>query len=315
MEERSMFGRAFKAAVLLLGVTVAPGAIMADEKRSAICDECKLELYSSCGRGKFLEGPNFDKNGVMWLVGLRSGEILKVDASKSCTVAGKSGGFPGGARFAKDGSLLVTDRIGLLSYDTGTGAIKELASRYGMENMKGLNDLVVDAAGGIYFTEPYGSNATKPDGRVYYYSPSTKAVTLIGSTFAFPNGVMLSPDEKILYVGDYALNRIVGVPVNPNGVVNAAGVPYVFAYMQGGVGPDGMVVDESGNLYVAHYRAGEVVVYDPNGFVLQTIRMPEGAGKWTTNVVLHDGYLYVTEAERDEIWRVAVKTKGHNAVK
>jgi gluconolactonase len=181
--------------------------------------------------------------------------------------------------------------------------------------MKGLNDLVISSSGGIYFTEPYGSNATKTDGRVYYYSPETKAVTLVGDTFAFPNGVMLSPDEKTLYVGDYALNRIVGIPMSQDGTVNTAGVPYVFAYMQGGVGPDGMVVDEAGNLYVAHYKAGEVLVYDPSGFVVETFRMPEGAGKWTTNVALHEGYLYITEAEKNEIWRVAVKTKGHDFMK
>lgn len=292
-----------------LAVTTA-----AEEEQSPICDSCKLELFAECGEGKFLEGPNFDKNGTLWLVGLRSGEILKA-GSGACEVAGRSGGFPGGARISKDGALIVTDRIGLLSYNMNTGAVEELASRYGNENMKGLNDLAIDSSGGIYFTEPYGSNATKTDGRVFYYSPETKAVTLIGDTFAFPNGVMLSPDEKTLYIGDYALNRIVGVPLSGSGEAKTDGVPYVFAYMQGGVGPDGMVTDEDGNLYVAHYKAGEVLVYDRNGFVIETFKMPEDAGMGTTNVALHDGYLYITEAEKNEIWRVAVKTKAHDFMK
>lgn len=314
MKTNQSFMKRFRIGLVSLSAVCLAAGAAAQEASSPICDDCKLELFATCGEGKFLEGPNFDANGTLWLVGLRSGEILKAGPG-TCEVAGRSGGFPGGARLSKDGALLVTDRIGLLSYDLGTGAVEELAARYGNENMKGLNDLVIDSSGGIYFTEPYGSNATKTDGRVFYYSPETKAVTLIGDTFAFPNGVMLSPDEKTLYVGDYALNRIIGLPLSGSGAVNTAGVPYVFAYMQGGVGPDGMVVDEDGNLYVAHYRAGEVVIYDRDGFVIETLKMPEGAGMGTTNVALHDGYLYITEALKNEIWRVAVKTKAHDFVK
>jgi gluconolactonase len=297
------------AALCVAGIA---GTSLAQEGPNPICDTCELELYSSCGEGKFLEGPNFADDGTMWLVGLRSGEILKVDPDGTCSVAGVSGGFPGGARLDAAGKLLVTDRIGLLAYDTETGTVEELASRFGNENMRGLNDLVVDSEGGVYFTEPYGSDVLEQNGRVFYYSPETQAVTLIGDTFACPNGVMLSPDETRLYVGDYATNRILLLPLASSGKLNDGANAYVFAYMQGGVGPDGMVVDTDGNLYVAHYRAGEVVVYDPNGMILKTFTMPDGAGLGTTNLVLHDGYLYITEALKNEIWRVAVNTTGHN---
>jgi gluconolactonase len=59
---------------------------------------------------------------------------------------------------------------------------------------------------------------------------------------------------------------------------------------------------------VAHFGAGEVAVIDSNGFSYGTMPLPEGAGPFTTNVALYDGYLYVTEAMQNEVWRVAVKT-------
>lgn len=277
-------------------------------KLSDICDDCRVEKWASCGAGKFLEGPNFDKAGVMWLVGLQSGEILKVTPSGECTVATKGISFPGGTRFDKDGKLIVTSRSGLLSYDTATGAVTTIRAFYGSQVFRGLNDVIVDKAGGIYFTEPNGSNLWRPNGRIFYLPPSRQGeLVLIGDTFAFPNGLVLSPDETLLYIGEYSLNRTSVLALSAPGVLNISRTPYVFAYMKGGVGPDGMLVDARGNVYQAHYMAGEVVIHDPAGFEIGVIKIPPGAGMATTNITFHNGYLYITEASRNEIWRVRTK--------
>ena len=57
-------------------------------------------------------------------------------------------------------------------------------------------------------------------------------------------------------------------------------------------------------------RAGEVVVFAPNGDYYGAIRLPEGAGSQATNVAFHDGYLYITEAEGHTVWRVKTKIPG-----
>nr|WP_313771817.1 SMP-30/gluconolactonase/LRE family protein [Neobacillus niacini] len=85
---------------------------------------------------------------------------------------------------------------------------------------------------------------------------------------------------------------------------------FVFGQFEGGIGPDGLAVDTEGNLYVAHFQAGEVVVLDANGFKYGTIRLPEDAGTFTTNLTFHNGYLYVTESLKNEVWRIKVKKKG-----
>lgn len=275
---------------------------------SAICGDCKVEKVASCGAGKFLEGPNFDKDGVLWMVGLMAGEILKVSKDGQCSVAKTGISFPGGARFDKDGKLIVTSRSALLSYDTQSSELTPLRTAYGTQGFRGLNDVIVDKSGGIYFTEPNGSSAIRPIGRVYYMAPSRSGeLQLVGDTFAFPNGLVLSPDESVLYIGEYALNRTTAIPLSSPGVVNIGRVPWVFATMSGGIGPDGMLVDSKGNVYQAHYMGGEVVVHDRYGFLVGNIKLPPEAGMGSTNIAFRDGYLYITEALKNEVWRVQAK--------
>lgn len=242
------------------------------------------------------------------MVGLMAGEILKVAKDGQCTVAKTGLNFPGGTRFDKQGKLIVTTRSALVSFDTQTSEVTTLRSLYGTQGFRGLNDVIVDKQGGIYFTEPNGSSVIRPIGRVYYMPPSrTGELQLIGDTFAFPNGIVLSPDETVLYVGEYAMNRITGVPLSSPGMVNPGRVPWVFATMVGGIGPDGMLVDSKGNVYTAHYMAGEVVVHNRFGFQIGVIKLPADAGMGSTNIVFRDGYLYITEALKNDVWRVPAK--------
>jgi len=58
----------------------------------------------------------------------------------------------------------------------------------------------------------------------------------------------------------------------------------IMAYLNGGAGPDGMAVDAKGNVYVAYFDAGEVVVLTPMGKIVGSIKLPAGSGTQTTNV-------------------------------
>lgn len=231
-------------------------------------------------------------------------------------VAFKLGGAPNGARFDRRGRLIITDRDRqLLSLNTVSGETQTLRSKHGYEALRGLNDSVIDSAGGIYFTEPYGFSAVKPDGRVFYMPPDDSAgkprdLVGVGNTFAFPNGVALSPDEELLYVNDYATSRIIALPLLSPGLLNPGAVPYVFATLVGGNGPDGIAIDVAGNVYVAHQRGGEVVVFNRQGFAYGAIRLPAEAGIGTTNLAFWEGALYILESFKNEVWRVRTKIPG-----
>jgi gluconolactonase len=274
---------------------------------SEICTDasCAWEKVATCSG--FIEGINFDDQGDLWMVGLFNGSVQKVEGD-SCTIVGEPAGAPNGAKFGPDGNLIIADRLGSIqSLDLETGERTVLHSAIGTAAFRGLNDLSFASDGSFYFTEPYGSSALNKVGGVYYVGPQDGAQPeAIANNMAYPNGIAVSADGQTVFVAEFAENRILSLPSkmtqNPNDT------PRVFARLEGGIGPDGMAVDAAGNLYVAHFGAGEVAIIDPNGFSYGTMPLPEGAGPFTTNVALHDGYLYVTEAMQNEVWRVAVKT-------
>jgi sugar lactone lactonase YvrE len=89
----------------------------------------------------------------------------------------------------------------------------------------------------------------------------------------------------------------------------APGVPSwseVAAYLPG----DGLAVDIADNLYVAQPRGGGVTVLDRDRLAIGSISLPPEAGSRTTNLTFHDGHLYITEARKNEVWRVEVKKPG-----
>ena len=301
---------AFALALLVGAFAAGPSPARAqarDQGLAAICGKtCRPEKFATCHG--FLEGAVFDRSGAMWMVAWMAGEVLRV-ADGKCTVVGHVA-HPNGAKFHPDGRMFITDsREGLLAFDPATGRVSTVKDTYANEHLRGTNDLVFDKAGGVYFTEPYGSDVLKPNGRVFYLPPGPDArLTLVADNIAFPNGIALSPDERTLYVADFARNRILSLPLVAPGRVE--GIAFVFAQMEGGIGPDGVMVDAAGNVYAAHFRAGEVVVFDPQGFRYGSIRLPEGAGAMPTNLALHDGWLYITEAEKNEVWRLKTNIPG-----
>ena len=130
------------------------------------------------------------------------------------------------------------------------------------------NDLVVDRSGGVYFT------LTGP-GEVVYVSPQGKART-VTSEVETPNGLILSPDEKILYLSEYVPKKILSFKVGKNGALKAK---KLFAKMDDGLpdlkGADGMCVDRAGNVYCAGPK--DIWIWDSKGKLLDKIVCPERA--------------------------------------
>src|SRR5690606_26680960 len=175
-------GRAFVAAAALC--TGTAGAFAAERDLASICGECRAELFATCGG--FLEGATFAADGTLWVVDLTSGNILTV-RERGCEVRGNTGGAPNGAKFHRDGRLFIADKDrGVLAFDPASGALEVVADTYRAERLRGTNDLVFDADGGLYFTGPYGSSAIDPDGRLFYLPPGESAsLTVAADGLAF----------------------------------------------------------------------------------------------------------------------------------
>jgi gluconolactonase len=190
------------------------------------------------------------------------------------------------------------------------GQERVVADRYQGKPLIRPNDLIVDAKGGVYFSDP-APRPEKPGDRLaalssVYYARPDGTVILLDNRMRRPNGVQLSPDGRTLYVADTILETIIAFDVQPDGsVANGR----VFATYQGtgpeGSGGDGMAMDAQGRLYSASING--VQVFSPRGEYLGTITLPRqpqnlafaGPGR---------SYLYVVG--RGGIYRVKTQTEG-----
>lgn len=192
------------------------------------------------------------------------------------------------------------------------GTRTTLAERYQGKRLNSPNDLVVARDGTVYFTDPsFGLEGTDNSplreqtvNGVYRIRPNGE-ITLLTGEQERPNGLVFSPDERILYVANSggAFTGWYAYDVGPAGLSNKR-VFFDLAGMQGEGGADGMKVDLAGNVYAT--GPGGVLIIAPDGTHLGTIRPPEAL----TNVGwAEDGRtLYITG--RTALYRIRLSARG-----
>ncbi|CAJ0538575.1 Ff.00g066200.m01.CDS01 [Fusarium sp. VM40] len=206
----------------------------------------------------FLEGPVFDSVGNLYVVDIPYGRILKIDKDKNVLVACTWDGEPNGLVGSADGDLLVADyKQGILSFNPETGKMGPKLTRKNLERFKGPNDLIIDSKGNLYFTDQGQTGMTDPTGRVYRLSPDGRLDTLLDNGPS-PNGLVLSRDERFLYVAMTRANQVWRLPLHPDGTTSKAGV---FFQSFGNAGPDGLALDEEGNLFICHPSLGPMLAH------------------------------------------------------
>jgi gluconolactonase len=297
---------------------------------NAICDQCGLSVFARCDG--LLEGPSFDRENNLWLTSPSKGRIYKVTPDGTCAVAVENPVphfIPGGMKLNRDGRLygtnVGTNDLFALNVDTRQFTIvsrTDVATQTDSsistsDGYFGYNDLIFDAVGGAFLTDMRGSSVLRATGRIVYRTAAGEVREAVPTGLALPDGIVLSPDGKLLYFNEWLTNRIIAVPVQDNGVLNL-GLASVFAYLAGGRGPDGMAVDASGNLYVAHQGSGgEIAVFAPDGSYFGALRPKDGRDFSPTNLTFHNNELYVTEGrlttgtqQGNAVWRIRIKIAG-----
>ena len=197
-------------------------------------------------------------------------------------------GAPNGHKILADGTHLVCDAshhaVLRLSGD-GKMLDPPASQECDGKPLRGPNDLTLDVRhGGFYFSDPGGSDLANPIGTIHYVDKAGKT-TLLDEGLAYPNGIVLTPDGKKLYLAESQKNRVLVYDVFSPGKM---GSRKVFAELpkhpSGDLNrnqPDGMCLDEAGNLYVAHYGMKQVQILDPAG---KLIRQYAGGNETTSNV-------------------------------
>jgi gluconolactonase len=254
------------------------------------------------------EGPVWAKDSLFF-ADIPGNSILKWNPEAGATTFLKPSGYKGSAPYGgpEPGSNGMTlDSIGRLtvaghaqrdvfrleSLDPD-GPITILADSYQGERLNSPNDLVYSSDGSLYFTDPpYGLRTQKdndPDKQlkvngVYRLPhalqhkpgapPANANLQLLVSDLTRPNGIAFSPDEKYLYVDNSEPKKLwVRYRVQPDGSLAEGKVIYDATSDPRPGAPDGMKVDEQGNLYSA--GPGGVWIFSSDGKPLATILMPE----------------------------------------
>ena len=140
------------------------------------------------------------------------------------------------------------------------------------------NDLVLRGDGNIYFTDTdWGARPDTPHAPMAVYRVSPTGVLSLVLQMQKPNGIALSPDGWTLYIGSDVQGKVWKLPVDAGGAVGAPTVLIDGARVPGGFKvPDGICVDDVGDLYVANNSDDikAIEVFDPAGGLMGRIPFP-----------------------------------------
>lgn len=161
------------------------------------------------------------------------------------------------------------------------------------ERFSNPNASVNDAHGGVYFSSSGDFSPFAPArGAVFYFAADGSLRKLAGGIH-YANGIALSADGATLFVSEHLGRRVLAYDVTAPGQL--AG-PRVFLKLDDVLpqdparpweaGPDGLATDIDGNLYIAEYGGGRLLIVDRNAALLADVPFPE---RYTTAPLLIEG--------------------------
>jgi sugar lactone lactonase YvrE len=249
----------------------------------------------------FAEGPTFDSKANLFFVNYKgNGNIGRRSPAGEVIVWMKlpdppprPGGkvlraFPFGLKADARDRLVVADYGGRRLPRVGPDRkVETLADAYEGRPFNNPNDVCLDRGGNIYFTDPQGQEKDSA-GTLYRFSTAGKLSRLhVG--LKYPNGLVVSPDQKTLYVAETWTRGIVAFDLAADGTLSRQRLLHRFATPT----VDGLAVDGHGRLWVARLDNKSVDVLSPVGKVLASY--PVG-GDRVTNLAWHERSLFVTVA-------------------
>ena len=212
-----------------------------------------------------------------------------------------------GTVFDKHGNLYICEYgKGSILRLSPNGELKTLTSKdHTGKRFNRPNDIAVSHRGMIYFTDPKSYDKNIFDGRLFRTDPNSGKTVWLIDGLQFPNGLCFSPDGTTLYIGESVNKNILKIS-------NGVGILDTLITLPGGnQDPDGMDVDEKGNLYIAYFGGGKIFVVSPEGELLDSLKTP---GQKPSNVEFGGEdmkTLFITECETNKIYSIRTLIPGH----
>jgi gluconolactonase len=274
------------------------------------------------GPATITEGPVWDGAGLLY-TSIADNEIRRYDpVTGDIVTIYRDTGASNGLALGPDGALYACEGTGRAVVRYGTNGVKTtLAERFEGHRLNSPNDLVLDRAGRIWFTDPrYGDDHSDREldhDSVYRITPPAGAegpseIERLTFDTTRPNGLLLSPDERTLFVAqsDYdagSVRQLRAYPIEPDGTLGQFTVLHDFGEARG---IDGMCWDADGNIIATcgWERSGpgsRIAVFATEGTVLEEHLLPTTSGP--TNCTFGGpnlDILYVTTLD-GRLYRVA----------
>lgn len=273
--------------------TVAPGATLVPVFRD----------------NRFFEGPTWDPGTqkLYFTAFGKTSQILRLDGPGRARVWLDRSQGVNGTCLSREGRLLgaQVDRHRIISYGIGAEGPTDVRVLYENPHLNQPNDVCQALSGDIYFTDP---DFERRRGSAVYLLRQGKAAPVI-TDMPLPNGLKTSRDGRTLYVSDSQLKLWRSYPVRADGTVGPGQV-FFNPDAADRTDPDGLTLDERGNLYGT--GRGGIWVVRPDGRPLGLVRVPD----FCSNVTFggSDGRsLYITG--RGVVYRLAMRVRGWQFVR
>ncbi len=293
-----------KITLIALIVCLSTILMAGTKKRSSlIASNAKIEKVA--GGFQFTEGPAVAPDGKVYFVDQPNDRIHVWDENKGVSLWLEGTGRSNGMYFNREGQLVTcADEKNQLAYFDENKKLHVIHEGYNGKHLNAPNDLWIDPAGGIYFSDPYYHRRWWPEGHkeiqdtrgVYYLSPDGE-ITRVIDDFETPNGLIGTPDGKTLYVADIQAKKTWKYDIQSDGTLANKSF---FAPN----GSDGMTIDNKGNVYLT---SGVVWVYNSKGKLLAEIEFPEKPANVVFGGAKRD-ILFVTA--RKGVYTLQMKVKG-----
>ena len=258
------------------------------------------------GEFQFTEGPAADTKGNVYFTDQPNDRIMIWTTKDELKTFMQPSGRSNGLFFDKNGFLwsCADDKNELWKIDMQKN-VEVVLGEYSGKPFNGPNDLWIAPDGSVFFTDPFyrrawwdHQNMPQEKQCVYYLSPDRKTLKRVSEDMVQPNGIIGTPDGKILYVADIGAKKTWKYAINNDGTLENK---ILFCEM----GSDGMTIDSKGNVYLT---GRGVTVFDKNGSRLGTIDIPEN---WTANVCFggRDRKTLFITASRS-LYRIQLNVRG-----
>ena len=288
--------------------------------------------------GFFLEGPAVSQDGRIFFSditftsesGMQAGYIWQYDPGKGkATVYRSPSGMANGIIFDRQGRMLVAEGAdyggrAITRTDIETGKSTILAGLYQGKPLNSPNDLVLDCAGRLYFTDPRytGHEPVEQPLEGIYRLDTDGTLKRLAGGFGKPNGIVISPDQHTLYVSSF---DDVSLEAYQAGKSRDPGVQGIIAFdlaADGSLsnrrilvnlapegGADGLTIDTEGRIYAAvpGPQPG-IFVYSPEGKQLCVIQMRVPPSNVTFGRGAAVRFLYITAGTN--LYEFEVMTTG-----